>query len=202
MHFSPSPPQSQIQNRAVPTVRGGRRVQVRRQVPVCARHAGTAQPPASSKVQDRAVPHVPQRRLLPIRPTLSLCAQRRGSPQPQPLGGGVPRPACCGRRKWPKSVPGGGSCRRCGRSTAALGRANSATSAAATATPAAAQSGPVHVDRFGPRLVADRIAIAVADHVDGQLLPRAGQPHIPTDVVEPAAAECVQFPGVASGQSD
>lgn len=70
----------QIQDRTLPTVRGGWRVQVRGQVPIRPRIRRVAQFTASSPIQDRAVSHLPQCRLLSLWPTMPFRAQCRRGP--------------------------------------------------------------------------------------------------------------------------
>lgn len=72
LFFSPPPAAAQVQNRIMPPVRGERRLQVRREVPVRPRLPRAARPGQASQVQDGAVPHVPRRGLLPVRRPLPL----------------------------------------------------------------------------------------------------------------------------------
>uniref|UniRef100_A0A669NZ84 ZFP36 ring finger protein like 2 n=1 Tax=Phasianus colchicus TaxID=9054 RepID=A0A669NZ84_PHACC len=93
-----------LQDGAVPPLRGERRLQVRREVPVRPRLPRAAQPHPPPQVQDRALPHLPHHRLLPLRPALPLHPQRRRAPpgstgdlrafapREHPLGGGFGHP--------------------------------------------------------------------------------------------------------------
>lgn len=103
-------------------IRGGRRLQVRREVPVRTRRPRAAQPAAPSQVQDGVLPHVPQRRLLPVRAALPLRAQRgrrAGPDAPEPRQRRLRVQRAQRRRLEP---------------------------------PAADESAAEHVDRIGPRL--------------------------------------------------
>lgn len=88
----------QLQDGIVSTLRRGRRMQIRREVPVRSWNARAPQSAAASQVQDRTVPHFPQRRILPVRTALPLCAQRRRGTQSQSRRPRCLRP-CRSRRR-------------------------------------------------------------------------------------------------------
>lgn len=65
----------QVQDGAVQAVRGVRRLQIRRQVSVCARYERAAKPGPPSEIQNGIVPHVSHGRFLPLRAAVSLRSQ-------------------------------------------------------------------------------------------------------------------------------
>lgn len=66
-----------LQDGTMQALRGERHLQVRRQVPVRARHEGAAEHGPPPEVQNRTVQDLPQHRPLPVRPPLPLHPQQR-----------------------------------------------------------------------------------------------------------------------------
>lgn len=67
----------------MPTLRGVRQLQIRRQVPVRPRRERTARFGETPQVQDGTLPHLPHGRLLSVRPQVPLHPQRwRGTQEP------------------------------------------------------------------------------------------------------------------------